>query len=303
MKFFCDNTPWYKANLHAHTTVSDGRKSPEETEKLFREKGYQILAFSDHWKVSPAKVEKDFILLSAAELDTYYGENKECFHIIGLNLPEGTAFPNPNKTVHPQKLIDRIEELGGIAFLAHPQWSLNQPEDIAALRNIFAVEVFNTTSGLPHNPDRADSSDLLDLVARKGYLIPQIATDDCHWYDGDECKSFTMIQTEDFSVEGIVKALRNGKFYASQGPLVKQVEVEDNRVTVTCSACVSAVFFSNSPWVSKRAEFTPEGATEYTYEIAKGDCFVRIELTDKDGNKAWISPFPVNDAINRFGQE
>ena len=300
MKLFSETTPWYKANFHAHTTVSDGKKSPEEAEEIFRAAGYDILAITDHRKVSPEKSEPDFIRIAATELDTMYGENRECFHIIGLNIPTDAAFDDLPKTVHPQTLIDRIQSLGGIAFLAHPQWSLNQTEDIIALKNIFGVEVYNSVSTLPNNADRADSSQILDLVARKGYLIPQIATDDCHWYQGEQCKSFTMLQTEDFSAKGIAEALKNGTFYASQGPRVKQVEVTDNTVTVTCSECVTAVFYSNSPWVGGRAKITPEGGTEYRYDIQPSDRFIRIELIDKNGNKAWISPFAVNEGANFF---
>ena len=48
MKFFSETTPWYKANFHTHTTVSDGRKSPEEVEGFFRAAGYDIVALDDY---------------------------------------------------------------------------------------------------------------------------------------------------------------------------------------------------------------------------------------------------------------
>ena len=38
---------FYKANLHSHTTVSDGRFTPAEAKKIYLEKGYSIVAFSD----------------------------------------------------------------------------------------------------------------------------------------------------------------------------------------------------------------------------------------------------------------
>lgn len=39
---------WYKANLHTHTTMSDGVRTPEETAAGYRRHGYQILAITDH---------------------------------------------------------------------------------------------------------------------------------------------------------------------------------------------------------------------------------------------------------------
>ena len=34
---------FYKANLHAHTDMSDGRNSPEEVKQIFKSKGYAVI--------------------------------------------------------------------------------------------------------------------------------------------------------------------------------------------------------------------------------------------------------------------
>ena len=39
---------FYKANLHCHTTISDGRKTPEEVRRIYKEQGYSVVAFTDH---------------------------------------------------------------------------------------------------------------------------------------------------------------------------------------------------------------------------------------------------------------
>lgn len=39
---------FYKANLHAHSTVSDGHFTPKELKNLYKNKGYSILAYTDH---------------------------------------------------------------------------------------------------------------------------------------------------------------------------------------------------------------------------------------------------------------
>ena len=39
---------FYKANLHCHTTNSDGKWTPEQVKKAYRERGYSIVAFTDH---------------------------------------------------------------------------------------------------------------------------------------------------------------------------------------------------------------------------------------------------------------
>ena len=38
----------YKANLHCHTKVSDGRNTPAEMKEYYKSRGYQVLAITDH---------------------------------------------------------------------------------------------------------------------------------------------------------------------------------------------------------------------------------------------------------------
>jgi len=42
------NGKFYKANLHCHSTLSDGKFTPTEIKDLYKSKGYSIVAFSDH---------------------------------------------------------------------------------------------------------------------------------------------------------------------------------------------------------------------------------------------------------------
>ena len=43
-----ENGTFYKANLHCHTTISDGRMTPEEVKNAYKEQGYSIVAYTDH---------------------------------------------------------------------------------------------------------------------------------------------------------------------------------------------------------------------------------------------------------------
>ena len=40
--------PFFKANLHGHSTFSDGHLTPEELKNVYQKKGYSIFAFTDH---------------------------------------------------------------------------------------------------------------------------------------------------------------------------------------------------------------------------------------------------------------
>ena len=39
---------FFKANLHAHTTLSDGRLTPEQLKDFYLAHGYSIVAYTDH---------------------------------------------------------------------------------------------------------------------------------------------------------------------------------------------------------------------------------------------------------------
>ena len=43
MDLFDPKLPFFKGNLHCHTTVSDGKLSPDEVVALYRDLGYDFL--------------------------------------------------------------------------------------------------------------------------------------------------------------------------------------------------------------------------------------------------------------------
>lgn len=47
-KYLLPNTNSYKANLHCHTTISDGSWTPEKVKEEYSKRGYSIVAYTDH---------------------------------------------------------------------------------------------------------------------------------------------------------------------------------------------------------------------------------------------------------------
>ena len=39
---------WYRANMHCHSTCSDGHLTPEQLKEAYKGHGYSILAITDH---------------------------------------------------------------------------------------------------------------------------------------------------------------------------------------------------------------------------------------------------------------
>ena len=69
---------FYKANLHCHTTLSDGRKTPEEIKELYRSHGYSVVAFTDHniLIAHPELADEHFLPLNGFEAEL--NESKDC---------------------------------------------------------------------------------------------------------------------------------------------------------------------------------------------------------------------------------
>lgn len=65
---------YYKANLHCHTVHSDGKLTPQEVKKLYQERGYSIIAFTDHRHYANHSELNDEGFLAIAALETDLNE-------------------------------------------------------------------------------------------------------------------------------------------------------------------------------------------------------------------------------------
>ena len=66
-----ENGNFYKANLHSHSNLSDGKLSPEEMKALYKKHGYSVIAYTDHDMLIPHHdlTDDDFLALSGFEVE------------------------------------------------------------------------------------------------------------------------------------------------------------------------------------------------------------------------------------------
>ncbi len=69
--------------------------------------------------------------------------------------------------------------------------------------------------------------------------------------------------------------------------------LDGDLLQVSSSAVETIVFYSNTVWCEDRV--TTGGVSSAAYRIKPTDTYVRVELIDRDGNRAWCSPFAVNN--------
>ena len=292
MQLFDPKKPWFKGNLHMHTTASDGKLSFEDAARRYQEAGYDFICITDHRMRSVGlQMFGDMLVLPGTEIDFFLAT--QVIHIVGVNIGE-SFLDRYDVRWGPQRGINEIRAAGGLAILAHPLWSLNTTETINSLRDLTAVEIYNSTSRPPWNGDRADATGLLDMAAANGVLHNTLAVDDAHHYNGDECYAFTRIQADALSVDSIMQALQTGAFYASQGPEIHQVTFDGESVHVSCSPAQRILFHSNRPYAPDRCAQGP-GRTEASYLIRRdwNERFVRVIVEDGEGKRAWANPIEI----------
>lgn len=293
MKYDIYGKKRYKVNLHMHTSRSDGHATPAEAAQRYLSEGYDAVAFTDHWVYGKQQTLNGLTILSGIEMNTYHGDSRKgVYHIVGIGMehePNFTMWETP-----VQEAIDAIREAGGYVILAHPAWSLNTLEQIMPLRGVEATEIYNSVSNV-HKFNRPDSSLIVDMLGAQERFYSLVAADDAHEYDYDTCVSYIMVEAEDGSAESIMKGIREGKYYASQGPEV-HISREGNEIVARCSPCRKVTFMSNLAWSDNGRVRHGHNLTEERYVFGPDENFVRIEVEDGLGRRAWsqILPIPEN---------
>jgi hypothetical protein len=100
-----------------------------------------------------------------------------------------------------------------------------------------------------------------------------------------------MVKAEELTLDKIMDALRKGAFYSTLGPEILDIDLHDKQITVKCSEAQSIVFKGERSRGRRCLPKNGELLTEATYSIPASAKYVRIEVTDETGKKAWSNPF------------
>ena len=178
---------YYKANLHTHTTVSDGQFSPEEIKRLYQEKGYSIVAYTDHEILVPHTElsDENFLAITSAEIAVNLYHTSPAYSFIkayhfNLYSKEPTknilpvfdkAYTAPftnlviskaqeehtfTRTYTKSSVNETIARANADGFLVaynHPVWSLQDYTDYEYLQGIWGLECYNTDAARVGLPD------------------------------------------------------------------------------------------------------------------------------------------------------
>lgn len=312
---------FYKANLHCHTTLSDGNMTPEQVKEWYMAAGYSVVAFTDHdiFLPHPELCSDDFVALNGfeAEIDDEgkpWPETKSC-HICFVALDEhiqnhplwhrteylyGNA-PKYRDLVrfdetrpdfvreHTPECISEMMRIGRedgfFVTFNHPRWSMEDYNDYIHYDNMHAMEIFN--SGCCTMGYWEYNGVVYDEMLRSGKRIFCLATDDNHAYK-ETFGGYVMIKAKELSYSAIANALKAGDFYASTGLEISELYVENNEVHVRFPHAEKVIL---STGIRRQVlQSAPEGSTEpwqeAVFTLNGNEKYFRITLLDAQGHTA-----------------
>lgn len=308
-----EGAPYYKANLHAHSTLSDGKLTPQEVKELYQSRGYSVLALTDHRRYVQHEelCSGDFIALSAFEMD--YNEPMESddfsqtrtYHINFYDerpeTREKGALPfEPPALAYEDKeglcaYVERMRDAGFFACYNHPYWSLQDCRDYLGLRGFWAMEIYNHGCELEglygYHPQSYDE------MLRDGQRLFCVATDDNHNVYAPEdplCDSFggfVMIAAGEFTYAGIIRALKEGSFYSSTGPLIQGLYLENGVLTVKCSPVQKIFVKTRGRNGYKALAGKGETLTEASFRLNGSEGYFWVVCRDENGRDACTNAY------------
>ena len=122
-------------------------------------------------------------------------------------------------------MIAEAKAMGYLVSYNHPNWSKQTYNHYIGLEGVTALEVYNT--GCAVGGWTLDESDhVLDDFLMEGKRVYPVATDDNHGTH-DMCGGWVRFKAPELSYDAIMNAYEKGDFYASWGPEIEALYLED----------------------------------------------------------------------------
>jgi len=315
----------FKANLHCHSTCSDGRLSPQELKCAYKERGYHILAVTDHEtpRCHSELSDEDFLMLTGYE--AYIRPDPNCAYDvfspeIHLNLfaedphnetlicynpacckyitadeqaalkKAGSERTREYTVEYINEFIQTARENGYLVSYNHPVWSMETDERITSYDGILSMEIVNGNSasinGLEYN------GALYDRLLRSGKRWFIHAADDnhnVHPFSDPRCDSFlgaTVILADELRYDRVIDAMKRGEMYATTGPTFDEITFDGENVHIKCSEAVAVYCHIGSKSPAHVLAENGQVITQATLPVHPKARYIRISITDANGNRA-----------------
>ena len=286
-ELFSQISRYFKAQMHCHTSKSDGQLTPIETATEYKNRGYEILFISDHNIMTHAdSINLPGLVCFNAEEYTFSKHINGFFLDHTVNAEGFTS----------QQAVDSIKSQGGLVLFNHPI-KMQYGPDWSYPINYFKenskpdfIEIFNTSISkfAPLN------TDIWDYLLSNNQRVFGMATDDMHKKDDAGIiqmidKGWIMINLSSLEKDSVYEALKRGDFYASTGINITNFDVFENEIFISCENCTKITFIGEYGKILKEVK---KSEAEY---VRVDEKYIRVELEDKgimgiEKKKAWTQP-------------
>ncbi len=326
------NKNFYKANLHCHTTNSDGTLTPNRIKEEYKKRGYSVVAFTDHEHIIDNSYlsDEEFLAINGCEIaikefpkeSTLKNYNMKVVHLnFYAKTPQNTVTPCYNSVYDHflnddivglvkkdgefkrefsekgiNKIIKTANEKGFLVSFNHPSWSLASEADFIGFKNLFAIEIYNYSSTIE---GFSDDEKAFDRMINIGENVFCVACDDNHnrfslnGAYNDSFGAWVNISAESLNYESIISALERGEFYASTGPSIKFLERKGREITIETSPAKKISLITRG----RRTESVLAEENEYLtcvkLSLKDTDGYFRIKVTDEKGKCAYTNKFDI----------
>ena len=317
----------FKANLHCHTNLSDGHWTPEQVKEEYKKRGYSVVAITDHERlISHHNLTDDGILFLTA-YEAYIRnfpfdavtDGQSHINLYSKTPDNKMLYYTPNHTKYIpkeelesleyhylvehrefavpflKKMIDDAHKCGFLVCHNHPTWSFEDESYADAYEHCFAMEIYNHSSYMGGHNEHNEH--FYDYQLNRGRKMALIAADDNHnsrTVDDPRCDSFggvTYILADKLDYETVIDALEKKDFYASTGPQIFSLTVDNGVLNVKTSQAKRICFVTNC---HKRGVFVAakgETLTQGEFTVHEKVKWVYVEVVDEEGHKAYSRAF------------
>ncbi len=307
---------FYRGNLHAHSTRSDGDSPPDEVARWYRDRGYHFVALTDHDTTTrPGEFQYlaapgSFLVLPGEELSHVAmvpDRGAVPVHLNGLCF--GRAVPKlfyPSVLSALQAGVAQISaEPGAVAMVNHPnyRWAI-QEEDLRSLSGAPLLEVANMH---PYTNSEGDDTHpsvetLWDRLATAGVPYFGVADDDLHdlhrtsrdlgYLPRRGGLGWVQVAAQSLTEHNLCEALATGAFYSSTGVTLSRISARADRLALTIQpgphgpdAFTTEFIADGGRVVSRQRGLSPE------HLLGGDERYVRARVTGPDGARAWTQPY------------
>ncbi|MEW6751971.1 MAG: CehA/McbA family metallohydrolase [Candidatus Latescibacterota bacterium] len=275
---------WLIGNLHAHTTRSDGQREPQDVIDDYAERGHGFLMLSDHDIYTSLR---DYAQLDPRGMCLIPGNE---ISANGPHLLHVGATCRVDPEADRQRVIDQVQATGGFAIFNHPNWyaSFNHcPQEVLErCQGYLGLEIYNAViSRLEGSPYATNRWDLLLTAGRR---VWGFANDDSHWAQGEVGLGWNAVYVAEPTREAVLEALCTGRFYASTGVEIYNVEVDGDAILVETENAARIVALREGA-----RRFAQVDAPCLEVNVPEGARYVRFECWGSGESFAWTQPLFV----------